>query len=259
MLLCKACSFPDLLETLRTEFVEPFADLRYYLLPAVEAAVALVGRDNSINISRNNLSRRMFLLLNILPTPGEAQTLGTSNWTPHAVSRTKSENELTYKSSFVSVWSSYLQLEELKLSPDLYQEILTTLPTKLLPWMATPLELAKFFLLGFHEGDVSTAVQALSGLFYLLVKARLGEPQLVGQAGADFYRRLLSLLQPKVFSLPIRVRFLRLLRLSIQSKMLSTEMRAMFIKKLVAGEKEPISFVASSYLWRHSDWDISDY
>lgn len=234
--------FPDLLLALRTVFLEPFTDLRYYVLPAIESAVALLRRTATNRVVvPENLSHRVFLLLNILPIPPEVEKgeFGKEHWTPDGISRRKSEDPKAYKAAFVSVWTKYLQLDsdELHLSPAVYKEILTVIPMRVLPSMTAPLKLAKFFLSGFHGNDVAVAVQALSGLFYLLVKGRLGEPQLIDEEGQNFYHRLLSLLQPKVFSLPVRVRFLRLMRLSLQSKLLSTEMRAAFIKKLVAGKK----------------------
>lgn len=240
ILLSDQDTFLDLLGFLTTDFLKPFSDIRYFVLLAVESALRMLRRNSpNRDSSIENLSHRMFLLLQCLPSSKEVEkgNFGTLNLTPDGISRLKSEDNRLYKSSFVSAWTAYLQLDsdELDLTPAVYKEILTLLPTTLLPFMSSPLRLAKFFLLGFQGSDVSVAVQALSGLFYLLVKGRLGEPQLVDREGENFYHRLLLLLQPKVFSMAVRVRFLRLLRLSLQAKMLSTEMRAMFVKKMLAG------------------------
>lgn len=242
VLLASTNNFPGLLATLKTEFLEVFADVRFYVLPAVEASVDLLRKGATKKCGMpSNLSYKIFLLLDSLPIPTQFKhdaPFCSVNLTADGICRRKSDDQKIYQTAFVSAWCSYLQLDydELCLTPAVYKEILTALPTSLLPFMAAPLKLAKFFLKAFQGEDVAVAVQAMSGLFYLLAKGRLGEPQLIDNHGKKFYNCLLSLLQPKVFSMPVRVRFLRLLRLSLQSKLLSTDLRAAFVKKLVAGK-----------------------
>lgn len=233
-------SFTELLIDFRVSYLEPFRNLRINVLQCVGPCICDWRRCIDLNesVKPSDWSRRFFSLLRIFPNPTEESELLCEETDMESFSTTTLCPD-AYKTAYLDAWCCFLDLcgKELKLSPTVYREVLTVLPNSVLPFMPSPLRLSRFFLLSFHENDLSIAVEALSGLFYLLVSCGLAEPQLVADEGIQFYDRLLSLLQPQVFFLPVRVRFLRLLQMSLLTKLLPHEMKAVFIKKLVAGDK----------------------
>ncbi|KAL8450340.1 hypothetical protein Emag_003186 [Eimeria magna] len=127
------------------------------------------------------------------------------------------------------------------------QKLLSRVPRAVMPLLSNPLMLAGFFLKSFNNSEqLSLSISALSGMFYLLAKHRLGNPDVVDKssegnkttesdeaqaAGSHFYQRLYRLLTPAAFSPRFRVRFLRLLNMALRSDLLPTSLVAAFIKK----------------------------
>lgn len=122
------------------------------------------------------------------------------------------------------------------------QRLLASVPRWVMPFMSNPLLLSEFFLKAFKNAkQLSICISALSGMFYLLSKHRLGNPDVVHKTGspseeasstnAHFYQRLYRLITPAAFAPRLRVRFLRLLNLSLRSDLLPTCLVASFIKK----------------------------
>ncbi|OEH74518.1 uncharacterized protein LOC34617770 [Cyclospora cayetanensis] len=130
------------------------------------------------------------------------------------------------------------------------QRLLVRVPRTVFPFLSNPLLLADFYLKAFNEANrISIRISALSGLFYLLTKHRLGNPDVLestqgsapvpaldetesaGAAGAHFYQRLFRLITPAAFAPRLRVRFLRLLNMALRSDLLPTCLVAAFIKK----------------------------
>lgn len=237
--------FSTLVVCFTEHFIQRYNDIRFYALHSLDALIGrlldtFTSEGNSVD-DRANLSHHIYVLLQSFPSPKELETkpdvfVTDRYFTPEGITRNRSNDARAYKNAFCACWTRYLRLDhqQLQLPTYLYKEILNLVPTRLLPFLESPLLLTKFFLTAFHQDNISVAVQALSGLLYLLVKGRLGEPQLVDATGSEFYSRLLSLLQPSVFHLPVRARFLRLLQVSLQSRMLPTSMRGVFVKKLVS-------------------------
>ena len=84
------------------------------------------------------------------------------------------------------------------------QKLLSNVPRSIMPFMSNPLLFADFFLKDFKDAhQLSISISALSGVFNLLTKHRLGNPDIVDKteglgaakkqaesAGAHFYQRL---------------------------------------------------------------------
>ncbi|KAL8438720.1 hypothetical protein Efla_001268 [Eimeria flavescens] len=150
--------------------------------------------------------------------------------------------------AFQNAW--LLLLLEIQHSKATTQKLLSAIPKCVMPFLSNPLLLAEFFLKAFSDPrQLSLRMTALSGLFYLLTKHRLGNPEALEKArrqtdaneeeadaeaaaaGAHFYQRLYRLLTPAAFAPRLRVRFLRLLNLALRSDLLPTCLVAAFIKK----------------------------
>ncbi|PHJ24335.1 cbf mak21 family protein [Cystoisospora suis] len=159
-----------------------------------------------------------------------------------------------YRLLFQDVWVLFLRVIPLDLS--LTQKLLHAVPRTLLPYMSNPLLLSEFFLTSFEKAShLSVSVLALSGLFYLLTKHRLADPDALftespsddrketngaesGKPSASsngvcvhFYRRLYQLIAPASFSVGRRGRFLRLLNVALRSSLLPNSLVAAFVKK----------------------------
>ncbi|KEP64070.1 UNVERIFIED_CONTAM: CBF/Mak21 family protein [Hammondia hammondi] len=172
------------------------------------------------------------------------------------VKATKCGDAALYRSLFQEVWLLFLR--NLPRDSKMTQSLLHAVPRVLLPHMANPLLLADFFLDAFHASDqtVSVAVLALSGLFFLLAKHRLGDPDALAAAesaersgGASpaqddadasassrkvcfhFYQRLFQMLTPAAFAVAKNNRFRRLLNAALRSSLLPNSLVAAFIKK----------------------------
>ncbi|PFH36227.1 CBF/Mak21 family protein [Besnoitia besnoiti] len=176
------------------------------------------------------------------------------------VKTAKSGDPSAYRALYQEVWLSYLR--NLPRDAAMTQSILHAVPKVLLPYMSNPLLLSDFFLDSFHTKDATkpVAVLALSGLFFLLAKHRLGDPDalfssaspseadrrpdaadesLEAAPGAPssqrvcfhFYQRLYQLVTPASFAVCKNARFLRLLSCALRSSLLPNSLVAAFIKK----------------------------
>lgn len=161
-----------------------------------------------------------------------------------------------YRLLFQDVWVQFLRVVPLDLS--LTQKLLHAVPRTLLPYMSNPLLLSDFFLSSFEKAPhLSVSVLALSGLFYLLTRHRLADPDALFTDSADlsqkgegsngarsgkasggsngvcvhFYRRLYQLITPASFSVARRGRFLRLINVALRSSLLPNSLVAAFLKK----------------------------
>ncbi|CBZ50581.1 hypothetical protein NCLIV_010500 [Neospora caninum Liverpool] len=170
-----------------------------------------------------------------------------------SIKTTKCADPALYRSLLQEVWLLYLR--NLPRDLEMTQKLLHSVPKALLPHMSNPLLLSDFFLDAFHASDktISVAVLALSGLFFLLAKHRLGDPDALvasaetngGESAAQeepepsnsrkvcfhFYQRLFQLVTPAAFSVCKNGRFLRLLNAALRSSLLPNSLVAAFIKK----------------------------
>merc|ERR1711972_899306 len=72
---------------------------------------------------------------------------------------------------------------------------------------------------------------SLSGLFLLLTKHSLGDPETLSTSSSEYYAQLYSLIKPQTFLLAQRARFQRLLGVSLSSGLLPARFAAVFAKK----------------------------
>ena len=172
----------------------------------------------------------------------------------HGLSASKALHFSNHRTAFQSAW--LLLLLHVQHSSKTLQQLLQSVPRRVLPLLSNPILLADFFLNAFAiSKQISHRISALSGLFFLLTKHRLGDPELVmrresllnnssssssssssaaeaaAEAGAHFYQQLYRLLTPAAFAARLRSRFLRLLNIALRSDMLPTCLIACFIKK----------------------------
>merc|ERR1719359_1398703 len=72
---------------------------------------------------------------------------------------------------------------------------------------------------------------SLSGLFLLLTKHSLGDPETLSSSSSEYYSQLFSLIKPETFLLAQRARFQRLLSASLTSGLLPARFAAVFAKR----------------------------
>lgn len=117
--------------------------------------------------------------------------------------------------------------------------MLQHLPGRVFPYLSSPLVVADFYLRAFDWGSPEVSVLSLSGLFYLITRHNLGDPEVIGTGvpgesatpHARYFVRLYQLLTPETLALKYRARFQRLLLTSFQSTLLPASMATAFAKK----------------------------
>jgi len=133
-----------------------------------------------------------------------------------------------YRKLFQNAW---VQLLNLRVPLEQCQPLLQLVPAKVMPYMSQPLLLAGFYMQAFQSGSAELSVLSLSGLFLLLTRYGLGDPDTLSTSGDEFYARLYSLLTTSTLQLRQRVRFQRLLATSLASDLLPARFAAAFAKK----------------------------
>lgn len=133
-----------------------------------------------------------------------------------------------YRKLFQNLW---LQLLGLRVPMEQYKPLLQLVPNLVIPHISQPLMLADFYLQAFGSGSTEIAVLSLSGLFLLLTRHGLGDPDALSASSGEYYARLYSLLNIETFKLRQRVRFQRLLATSLSSGLLPGRMAAVFAKR----------------------------
>ncbi|ESN95922.1 hypothetical protein HELRODRAFT_114519 [Helobdella robusta] len=125
-----------------------------------------------------------------------------------------------HKKLFTNLWIRFLNMD---LQKSLYKAVLVVLHDSVMPHMTSPLLLTDFLIHSYNAGG-STSLLALNGLFILMTSYNLDYP--------DFYGKLYTLLEPSVFHMQYRARFMYLLDLFLYSTHLSANIVGAFIKKL---------------------------
>eukprot|EP00927_Polykrikos_kofoidii_P077754 TRINITY_DN74669_c0_g1_i1.p1 TRINITY_DN74669_c0_g1~~TRINITY_DN74669_c0_g1_i1.p1 ORF type:complete len:586 (+),score=104.19 TRINITY_DN74669_c0_g1_i1:58-1815(+) len=133
-----------------------------------------------------------------------------------------------YKKLFQNAW---LQLLSLRAPLKQCKPLLQLLPSDVVPHLSNPLMLADFYIQAFHSGSPEVSVLSLSGLFLLLTKYGLGDPDAIASSCGEYYARLYSLLSTQTLMLKRRVRFQRLLTTSLSSGILPARFAGVFAKK----------------------------
>lgn len=151
------------------------------------------------------------LLLLIKPDPSQ------TNWC-----KRNSDFSDTTLSSLLS--DTYFQLLKLKhQSSEIYKRVLVNLHQTIIPHLSSPLLLSDFLTDSYNIGGY-ISILSLNSLFILISKFNLNYP--------SFYPKLYALLQPHIFHMKYRVRFLQLLSLFLTSSYLPNYLITSFIKKL---------------------------
>ena len=122
---------------------------------------------------------------------------------------------------------AWLAILKLRLPAQCLKHALQTLPTQILPFVASPLRFADFFVqaYGDQQGGV-IPVLALDGLFLLMMNHGLEYPL--------FYASLYRLIQPSLFYVKYRIRFFELLIKCLERNvMLPAHVVAAFCKRLL--------------------------
>lgn len=219
-------------------------------------------------VSSDELFARALVLLREAPPPSAAEAAAPSAeggggaeaedaglWASNG--RPASFFKREYKKLFQAAW---LQLLSLRAPFDQCRPLLQLVPALVMPHMSQPLMLADFYLRAFSSGSTEVAVMSLSGLFLLLTRHGLGDPDAVSSSSGEYFARLYSLLTVETFALRQRVRFQRLLATSLNSGLLPARFAAVFAKKCmrlaasVAGEAGTSMWlisVAYSLLQKH--------
>jgi len=254
------------LDCLIREYAEPYVDVRYNLLCSLRsflvkvAAMEFVEKDGAAAPERDAKKRKLdsafekalqestlsgedafvrsLLLLQRVPEPaagvaaaagGDADDPGMS--APVFVALSGKPSSFFVKFARKSFQDAWLQLLGLRVPTARYKPLLQLLPSHVMPHMTQPLLLADFYLKAFGSGSAEVAVLSLSGLFLLLTKHAMGDPETLSSSCGEFYGQLYSLLKPETFRLAKRARFQRLAAASLASGLLPARFAAAFAKR----------------------------
>lgn len=161
------------------------------------------SEDESKPSSSNNGGKRS--------SPSKKKT-STPSW------QTLSQHRLALQQAYLDV----LKIPHLR--PRILQQILTHLPTQVLPHISSPLRFADFCTRAYQMGGM-TSILALQSLFLLMMDHGLEYP--------NFYTSLYQLIEPSIFYAKFRTRFLQLLTKCLYSNpILPAYVVAAFMKRL---------------------------
>merc|ERR1719487_237501 len=224
-----------------SEFCTEYLDVRYYLLRELKTlllcdtdAVSISGQKRkrcTLSIEKEELARRAFFILKQLPEPLRAANVEgeKTDSSPCFIDMHAARNVAEYRSNFQGAWLAFLRLP---MSIQIVPEVLQHIPGHVFPYVSNPLVLSNFYISSFNRGSLSVSVLSLSGLFYLITKCQLGDPDAITNSSDQFYHKLYSLVTPEIFSVKHRTRFLRLLQISLKSTMLPSAYITAFVKRL---------------------------
>lgn len=119
--------------------------------------------------------------------------------------------------------AAWMTLLQWKLNEEQTKIVLSVLYTRIAPWFAQPEVLLEFLTDAVAVGG-TTAILALSGLYYLIQKRNVDYP--------GFYTKLYALLDHDILHSRHRSRFFRLLDTCLASPLLPSKLVASFIKRL---------------------------
>lgn len=128
-----------------------------------------------------------------------------------------------HANAFSSCWIDILRS---KLSAEMYQRVLVSLDSKIMPHLVDPTLLIDFLTESYNAGGVC-GMLSLDGLFTLITKHNLDYP--------DFYKKLYAYLDNKIHFVKYKSRFYSMLAIFLSSTHLSANLVASFIKRLARG------------------------
>ena len=200
-------------EKVVSEFIEKYvllyADVRYWTLNAIGTLFPNAEYEGQAE-------KAMSMLLRIKPSESDSLLCDDAKTKkPRALQSQKAQ---MHKAQ--SAWTGLLQQ---KLTKSQRKRVLEAIPGHIAPSIVEP-EILMDFLTDSIDVGGSTALMALSGIFYLIQGRNLDYPQ--------FYRKLYSMLDEQIMHSKHRSRFFRLLETFLESTHLPAVMVASFIKRM---------------------------
>lgn len=194
---------PGVMAHFTTAYLVPYFDVRFYFFYQLAEVITTTMFDN------------YFVMAERLKLLSDGQLAETK--LPAKVRPSQ------FAIHFQEVTLKLLGLPDLEISH--YQRIMALLHKRIIPHMYQPQQLLDFLTQCYDQGGELSLLTLLS-LWELMKKFNLEYP--------DFYTKLYSLLTPEMMSLAYQSRFLRLCELFLALTHLSSQLVALFIKRLAA-------------------------
>ncbi|CRG91652.1 putative protein C1604,06c [Talaromyces islandicus] len=207
-------------QAVRTEFVEKFLqeydDVRYYTFQWISTYASEKRSAETLEVLIWFLSQ----CDSVIPDDYKFTKFHGKTQTP---SKTQKNPLLSINGHKRRAQEAWLAILGNNLSESQRKTLLKKISQTIAPWFFRP-ELLMDFLTDSYNAGGSTALLALSGLFYLIREKNLDYPQ--------FYTKLYSLLDSEILHSKHRSRFFRLLSSFLASTHLPATLVASFIKRL---------------------------
>ncbi|KAI0208870.1 Nucleolar complex-like protein 4 [Lamellibrachia satsuma] len=205
----------DQLITHFQEFLE-YDDVRYYTMKTA----LIIVKEQPKEVLADTFTHNCLALLEQLTMPMPPSDDRLNNFlTKPPEKLLKINNHKEHKKLFSTLWLEFLKL---KLSVNLYKQVLLSLHEKVMPHFTSPLLLSDFLTESYNIGG-AISLLSLNSLFVLVNKFNLNYP--------DFYEKLYALLEPSIFHAKYQARFLFLVDLFLTSTYLPGYLVAAFAKK----------------------------
>lgn len=192
-----------------------FDDCRYYALKYICSHLKKTSK-------QKNQKKTLKLISNLRMPKSENKKSTLNNFsavTQESGKIMKLSSIAEHKRLFTFIWLEFLKQE---LIPSVQKEVLVILPD-MMPYMTSPLQLADYLTEAYNAGG-ATSLLALNGIFILVNSYNLDYP--------NFYKKVYSLLEPSIFHVKYRPRFLFLLDLFLSSTHIPAYLVGAFIKKM---------------------------
>ncbi|KAI1269253.1 CBF/Mak21 family-domain-containing protein [Xylariaceae sp. FL1019] len=209
--------FEDVQEEFCEKYVGQFADLRYYTFQSLTDI--LTGYE-----SRSVEDKTFDIVFDIMSffeeVPGSVDDLGELYV---QVPKKKGDPIRSLQQQKKQAQAAWLALMKLDPNKQQRKKLLEIMADSIAPWFTQPEYLMDFLTDSYNAGG-SSALLALSGVFYLIQRRNLDYPA--------FYKKLYSLLDADILHSKHRSKFLRLLDTFLASTHLPAALVASFIKRL---------------------------
>lgn len=202
--------------TFRTEYLEPFEDLRYYFYRACDKTVQEAKKRSGASVCRDNAIGLLSALISFPEKDDEISKFWISEAEPKSSSRTVTG----HRKAFSEAWLVTLSF---KLTEDQYKSILNMMHKRIVPRLPKP-QLLMDFLTDSYEVGGATSLLALNGLFYLMQHHNLDYPR--------FFEKLYALFDEQTMHVRYRSRFFRMVDVFLNSTHVSATLIASFLKRM---------------------------
>lgn len=195
-------------------------------IPACDTyLVRIANRIEENTIHKETMMRRVFLILEKIkrPTP---QLVETGALLAHASAQKLSH----YRTTFKACWVEFLRGSVSLLDRELFKKLLRIIPDSVMPHITDPEIFSSFFSNCFEQkDDVEIALLSISGLFQLISRYNLGEPDFL-------YARIYELLSPQTMDNTKSAtsnRVFQMLLKALRSPLMPSKYIPIFSKKLL--------------------------